>query len=178
MDQYFGEIRMFAGLAAPGGWMICDGRKLPVRENPMLYATIGNTFGGTLNVDFALPDLRDALVVGSGATAAGAFPAGHTGGSNSLHLAPHIVAAHSHALHASTDQGSSAVPGPSVGFAGVPVGDRFYNLPTPADPGTLAPLSGLALSASGQGAPIDNRMPCAAINFIICVSGFAPNVGD
>jgi microcystin-dependent protein len=55
--DHIGEIRHFAGLHAPPGWLPCDGRELPI-EAPYLelYAAIGKTWGGGAET-FALPNL-------------------------------------------------------------------------------------------------------------------------
>lgn len=55
-----GEIRFFAGLHAPAGWVPCDGRALPI-EAPylQLYEVIGTRWGGDV-ATFALPNLWDA----------------------------------------------------------------------------------------------------------------------
>jgi microcystin-dependent protein len=57
---YIGEIRLFGGTFAPPGWVLCDGRELPIDgDYAELYAAIGTTFGGR-NDSFAVPDLRGA----------------------------------------------------------------------------------------------------------------------
>lgn len=58
MDQYLGEIRLFAFKSfVPMYWVKCDGTILNVQQNQALYALIGNTYGGTVNQTFAVPDL-------------------------------------------------------------------------------------------------------------------------
>ena len=65
---YFGEIRRFP-YAPPPGWMTCDGQLLQVSQHPILYALLGNTYGGESNKTFGLPDLRDRVAVDQGGTA-------------------------------------------------------------------------------------------------------------
>ncbi len=62
-----GEIRMFAGTQAPQGWAFCDGQVLPINANQALFTLLGNTYGGSLNFSFALPDLRGRIASGVGA---------------------------------------------------------------------------------------------------------------
>jgi microcystin-dependent protein len=52
-----GNILLFAGNFAPVGWLPCDGRLLPIAQNPQLFAIIGTTYGGDGRIDFALPKL-------------------------------------------------------------------------------------------------------------------------
>src|SRR5262245_62124768 len=62
-----GQIRMFAGDYAPGGWVIPQGQLAPINQNPSLYAKLGTTYGGDGQTTFALPDLRDRVAVEQGA---------------------------------------------------------------------------------------------------------------
>jgi len=64
-----GTVSMFAGSAAPSGWLICDGSTLDSVANPQyaaLYAVILTTYGGTGADDFNLPDCRGVFVRGVG----------------------------------------------------------------------------------------------------------------
>lgn len=62
-----GSILDFAGTAAPTGWLLCYGQALNAvsdTEYADLFAVIGNSFGGTNNTDFVVPDLRGRVVAG------------------------------------------------------------------------------------------------------------------
>ena len=48
------------------GWLECDGRILLVSEYRALYEVLGNTYGGTVDVDFKLPDYRSKKLMGTG----------------------------------------------------------------------------------------------------------------
>jgi microcystin-dependent protein len=65
VEAYAGEIRIFAGNYAPRGWALCEGQLLPVDQNPVLFALLGNTYGGDGHTTFSLPDLRGYAPVGS-----------------------------------------------------------------------------------------------------------------
>jgi microcystin-dependent protein len=58
MEQFIGEIRMFAGNFAPEGWAFCEGQKLKIKEHTALFSIIGATYGGDARTTFALPDFR------------------------------------------------------------------------------------------------------------------------
>jgi microcystin-dependent protein len=64
-SPFAGQIMIFAGSFAPGGWAICDGRLLPIEENKQLFNAIGITYGGDGVSTFALPDLRGRVPLGS-----------------------------------------------------------------------------------------------------------------
>lgn len=62
-----GSILDYAGTAAPTGWLLCYGQALDASANTEyqdLFDVIGNTFGGTNNTNFVVPDLRGRVVAG------------------------------------------------------------------------------------------------------------------
>ena len=62
--DHLGDIGMFGGNFAPGGWMPADGRLLPISENTALFSVLGTNFGGDGQTTFALPDLRGRVPIG------------------------------------------------------------------------------------------------------------------
>ncbi|WP_414568796.1 phage tail protein [Nostoc sp. CCY 9925] len=46
MDNFIGEIRMFAGTFAPKGWAFCNGQILPISQNTALFSLLGTFYGG------------------------------------------------------------------------------------------------------------------------------------
>ncbi len=63
---FLGEISLFAGSFAPAGWEFADGQVLSIASNAPLFTLIGTTYGGNGITNFALPDLRDLIPVGTG----------------------------------------------------------------------------------------------------------------
>ena len=66
MDEFIGTIQMFAGNFAPQGWMFCHGQTVSISQYTALFSIIGTTYGGDGVNNFALPDLRGRVPVGSG----------------------------------------------------------------------------------------------------------------
>lgn len=61
-----GSMTDFAGIAAPEGWLICDGSAVSRTLYPNLFATIGTTFGtGDGSTTFNVPDLRNRFTIGN-----------------------------------------------------------------------------------------------------------------
>jgi hypothetical protein len=58
-----GEVKLFAGLNQPPGWMFCEGQLLQISTNLDLFNVIGTTYGGDGQSTFALPDLSDKVAV-------------------------------------------------------------------------------------------------------------------
>lgn len=60
-----GSTQMFAGLTAPRGWLIADGRAVSRTTYAALFAVIGTTYGaGDGSTTFNLPDMRGVVVRG------------------------------------------------------------------------------------------------------------------
>ena len=58
-----GEIKLFAGMYAPRGWMECNGQHLNCWNYMALYGIMGQQYGGDGLDMFALPNMapvRDA----------------------------------------------------------------------------------------------------------------------
>ncbi|WP_298327488.1 tail fiber protein [Asticcacaulis sp.] len=66
MDAFIGEVRAFPYSFVPQGWLECTGQELAVSQFQILYAVIGNTWGGTANTSFKLPNLQGIAVMGQG----------------------------------------------------------------------------------------------------------------
>lgn len=66
MEQYIGEIRMFAFDYPPDGWARADGTLLSIEHNQTLFNLLGTEFGGDGTTNFALPDLRGRVAIDKG----------------------------------------------------------------------------------------------------------------
>lgn len=102
-QTFLGQVGLFAGSFAPGGWAFADGQLLPISQNQALFSLLGTTYGGDGRTTFALPDLRGHTVVGAdfGFWSLGAFAGADSFSLTQAQLPPHL-----HTL--------AAVPGPSV----------------------------------------------------------------
>lgn len=65
--QYIGEIRQIGFSTVPAGWLLCDGSDVSRATYPLLFATIGTSYGeGDGTSTFGVPDFRGAAPLGSG----------------------------------------------------------------------------------------------------------------
>lgn len=162
-DPYIGEIRMFAGNFAPDGWAMCDGQSLPINENEILYALIGEEFGAT-PTSFNLPDLRGRAPIHQSAS----YPLAQPGGAESFTMSVAQLPSHNHLVLASTAVGDSPDPTGRF-FANTGAGDFEYS--------TLAPnttMNANAIGFTGGSEPVAMWQPSLAINYIIALSGVYP----
>lgn len=176
---------MFAGPTTnlPANWHVCDGSLQSMSTYQALYAVLGTTYGGDGRTTFALPDLRGRVPMGTG-SGPGLTPRtlGAFGGTETVALSAAQMPAHSHAFNATSAAASTLTPRGNM-FGNISnVTANLQIAPSPGqvniyqDPLTssLVTLNGNAISTEGAGAPHDNMMPSAVIQFIICMNGIFP----
>lgn len=88
-----GMVMAFADYPNPDGFLICDGSEYDIVDYPELYAVIGTQYGGGGDT-FAVPDLRDRSVFGSGVT----FDHATSGGEIDHTLDVSEIPSHSHTI--------------------------------------------------------------------------------
>lgn len=197
-NPYIGEICIFAASYCPVGYAVADNSEITFSTNSELGKLLGNIYGGS-NIAFALPDLRNVMMVGSPSwTAIG----GAVGGRSTTLVAANLPS-HSHILataKVTVSATSVTVPFNAIPAAGatptVPPGSTVY--PTNARGGagpsalrgvftTTAPTSfipsqmpvstsgGVAISGatgpSGGGAPLPIQSPALALTVCIATQG-------
>lgn len=92
-----GTVKMYAGAAAPAGYLPCQGQAVSRTTYAALFAVIGTGFGaGDGSTTFNLPDLRDRVPMGASASRA----LGSTGGSLSATTAS--AGTHTHGASSSS----------------------------------------------------------------------------
>jgi microcystin-dependent protein len=94
-----GEISMFGGNYAPGGWAFADGQLLPINQYQALFSIMGTMYGGDGETTFGLPDLRGRIAVGRGdGPGLTNRPIGQKSGAENVTLATSQIPVHSHLL--------------------------------------------------------------------------------
>ena len=164
MDQFLGEIRMFAGDYAPDGWLLCTGELLPIADYEALFSLLGTTYGGDGQTSFAVPDLRGRVPIHPGHQ----YRPGQTGGQETVSLTINQIPAHQHAMGMSIDPASSNDP---AGRLMAPEADQKLYATTSAT-GEFSPN---AVEAVGGAQDHDNMMPYQVLNFIIAYTGVYPS---
>jgi len=179
MDQYIGEIRLFAGDYAPEDWAICDGRLLNINQYNVLYSLIGTTYGGNGTTTFAVPDLRGRAPVGIGqGVGLTARNLGSAFGTEAVTLTSAQMPTHTHPMTVST--GAATNIGPSnalLGNAGCTVSGTSYAVQYFDDGNpntTTVTLNSQSVSNFGGNMPHNNRQPYVALTYIIALQGTYP----
>ena len=182
-----GTILCFAGLAAPPGFLLCDGSSYAKTSYPQLAGGIGNVYGGA-GPTFNVPDSRGRILAGAddmGGSAAGrltGYTLATTGGEQTHTLITTELASHTHTdsghTHTASDAGHTHGPGSGSAFlvnggsGSIGTGGATFAYGVPAITATgnalITVASGTAnIQNAGGGGAHNNIQPTIAINHII-----------
>lgn len=176
MENYLGEIRIFAGTFAPEGWYDCSGQSLAISQYDALFTLLGTTYGGDGQTTFNLPDLRSRVATGLGqGPGLSSYVQGQTVGTEGVTLTTQQMPAHNHALQGNVKAitGGNAVVSPSLAFFGSKGGDIYAASATTASLATDA-LS-LTVAQAGGNQSHSNLQPTLTIRYIIAWQGIYPS---
>ncbi|RFP56015.1 MAG: phage tail protein [Limnothrix sp. CACIAM 69d] len=176
LEPFIGQLELYPYNFAPEGWLPCDGRSLPIRENEALFSLLGITYGGDGYTVFNLPDLRGRVPIGQGSAPGQGrtYDIGRTGGQAQVTLTVANLPGHTHTL-ATAD--SSTTNSPSGNFLGpLTTADG-----TPANAYDSTPEASLApgvIANTGGGQPHENMPPYLALQWCIATIGEYPTRND
>ena len=178
MDNYLGEIRLFAFAKAPNGWVACNGQLLQVTTNQALFALLGNRYGGDGKTTFGVPDLRGRVPLQLNSQ----FAQGTAAGTETVALTTAQLPAHNHSVSAYNTAGNTGalasgypaqVASPSITPAPPPAPNMYgpVNTPVVVDPASV----GSSGASSTTPAAHENRQPTIAMNYCIATLGLFPS---
>src|SRR5689334_3213432 len=170
-SPFLGQISLFGFNFAPRGWAFCQGQILAISQNQALFALLGTTYGGNGQTTFALPNLQGRLAVGWGQGAGlSNYDLGQTGGEDAHTLNISELAAHNHAITASSNPGSIAKPaGQELAAAPAAAGNLYGSTPG----GSSMPAA--MIQSDGGSQPHNNLMPTLTLNYCIALVGIFPS---
>ena len=158
-----GVVQMWAGEAAPAGWLLCQGQAVSRTTYAALYTVCGTAYGaGDGSSTFNLPDLRARMPIGL--SGSGAFNAlGNAGGEENHTLTTEEMPSHGHAVTA-----GSGMPKLGAWLTNMAAGAGWKSISsTSGSDGTLGVVSA---SNTGGGGAHNNMPPYMVVNFIIRAS--------
>jgi len=142
-----GMIEMFAGNAAPTGWLLCDGAAVSRTLYPALFAAIGTAFGvGDGSTTFNVPDLRGRVPIGAG-----------TGSGLTARTLAQQVGAETHPLTV------PELPTHTHSALGLVIGT------VASGAGSNAAAAGGTTGTAGSGVAHNNMQPSLVLNYLIKV---------
>lgn len=183
-----GTIVDFAGTSAPTGWILCYGQALNASSNPQyqdLYDVIGNTYGGSSNTNFVVPDLRGRVISGKddmGGSSANRLTApstansingdtlGATGGHETHTILTAELAQHGHSINdpqhthgLGNTYGTGMNGGGAANRAALAGGSAVYF----GSVSTFGASTGITINGNGSDTPHNNVQPTIILNKII-----------
>lgn len=168
MDQFIGEIRIFAGTFPPKGWALCNGQILAISQNTPLFAVIGTTYGGNGTSTFQLPNLQGRAPMHSGqGNGLTERVRGEAGGAETVALSSSQIPGHSHTVQVSSAVGTETSPTGNF-LAASAVRSVGYDYAA----NTL--MHGSSLGAAQAATAHNNMQPYLTLNFIIALQGEFP----
>ncbi|MES2298028.1 MAG: tail fiber protein [Pseudomonadota bacterium] len=169
-QAYVGEVRCFAFNFLPVGWAALDGTLLPIAQNDVLFALLGNQFGGDGKTTFALPDMRGRSPIDAGqGPGLSLLTLGQKLGHETTTLTVANLAPHTHTFAplASNNNANSSAPAARV--------SAHTKSSSYADPANLSTMTATTSSASGGGAPVNTQSPALALTCGIATQGIFPS---
>jgi microcystin-dependent protein len=160
-----GEIRLFAGSTAPGGWLLCDGQAVSRSTYASLYAVTGDTYGaGDGSTTFNLPNFKGRSAIGSGQGAGLTDRAlGSSGGEEAHQLSVSEIPAHNHLVNCNGADANS--PDPGGNFLAASTSNSGA---VDAYRGTASTTMATNMIANtGGGGSHNTMMPYLTVNYII-----------
>jgi microcystin-dependent protein len=170
-DPFVGEIKMVGFDIAPHGWAFADGQTLSTNQNTMLFAILGNTYGGDGIRTFALPELRGRTPIHRGRWRDRNFTLGEKSGTESVTLTAAEIPAHTHEVRAVSTPGDERSPQGAL-FGAEVEPDLPYSWPG-AD--SITSLRSGTVADSDGGQQHENMQPYLTVNFLIALAGIFPN---
>lgn len=185
-DPFVGEIRIFANIFVPDGWLLCAGQTLSIAQYQTLFMVIGNTYGGDGINNFKLPNFTGRTGIGAGQASNGrgttTYPLGATPGEASLAMGISMLPSHTHTLEKLNPTGGNsqktAAPTASSNLDTLTDANNnaphYANLNPPTNLVQLAESVIGSIGATSAVTPHENSQPNLALFHGIAYEGVYP----
>lgn len=171
VQQYIGEVRLFAFNWCPTGWSPAAGALLPIAQNSALFSLLGTSFGGNGTQTFGLPNLSGRAPYGQFANGVGQ-PFGAVYGQSQVTLLVSNLPAHTHQLYGSS--AAAGQPSPAGGLLPTfPNANQKFYTSTGATADRMMAVN--AIGVTGSNAPITTQSPALSMNWCIATTGIFPS---
>ncbi len=176
VDPLLGELRWLAyepSEAIPGT-VPCDGRLLSISQNSALFSLYGTTYGGDGRTTFAVPDLEDRFILGSGnGPGLSNRQLGSRAGTETVTLTQAQMPSHTHSLNANNDMSGADSIDPQNNVLGKGISPNYHDIYGP--PNSLTQMHASAVSSVGGGEAHNNMPPNLALHCLVMTQGLFPS---
>ncbi len=178
-NPIIGEIRIFSGNYAPSGWAFCNGQTMSISQNTALFSLLGTTYGGNGINTFALPDMRQRVVMHPGqGPGLSLHDLGETSGSETVTLVAGNLPPHNHTAQIKVSSGVADLSTPTTGVSLASPVEIHNSTSYPVLRYTTATpnitLTSNVTTTTGNSLPIDVTQPYLVCNYIIALQGIYP----
>lgn len=173
--NHTGEIKAYAGLTIPDGWLECDGSEVAIADYPLLYSAIGNLWGTPSDANhFVLPNFKGKVPVGYDSSQTEFDTIGESGGAKTHTLTEAQIPAHTHGARLTNGSirlfkgNQTTTASGSISFSS-PTNRQYEQSGTSTNSWQTATfaLNHTHASVGGSGAH-NNLQPYAVVKYIIC----------
>lgn len=164
MEPFIGQISTFAFDFAPRQWAFCNGTRMAISQNQVLFSLLGTTFGGDGVTTFNLPNLQSRVPLHPG----NGIVQGQAAGEEAHTLILAEMPMHNHSFSASISN-ANLQNSPNGNVPASPAVAPY------AAPANLALMNAAALGNTGGGQPHPNLQPFLVLNFCIALQGVFPS---
>ena len=156
-----GEIKYWAALTIPSGWLLCDGSEVSRSTYATLFSVIGTTYGvGDGMSTFNLPDASGRTLIGDGNGTGTSRTIGDKGGEETHTMTVQELTTHNHFVNlggpATTSSGTNNFLGNITGVNIIFDGEAGGNM-----------MASDSVMNSGGGNPYNIMQPYLALQIII-----------
>jgi microcystin-dependent protein len=169
VEQYIGEVRLFAFNWCPTGWAQTTGSLLAIAQNSALFSLLGTSFGGNGSSTFGLPNLSGRASYGQLANGQGQ-PLGAVYGQTQVTLLISNLPSHTHQLYATSSAETVASPSGAL-LPTYPSGKFYAASGSPAN----IPMATTAIGMTGGNQPVSTQSPALSMNWCIATTGIYPS---
>lgn len=179
MNSFTGEIRAFCYDFVPKGWILCDGRPLPINvsRHKALYSVIGTLYGGD-STCFRVPDLKGRVPVGAGAgPALTPRVVGDDVGTAVIVLDGTQLPTHSHSIKVIDAESNATDPDGAYWSVGYHAGGKGAATKSYGPAGSVALMAEELIQPTERPYKVqghENRQPYLASCYCICLEGIDP----
>lgn len=173
-QPYIGQVGLFAFNFAPRDWAFCNGALIAISQNQALFSIIGTTYGGNGIQNFALPNIQDRTVMGTGQSPGTSnYALGEESGVDEVTLSLGEMPQHNHAVSGIGGSVFALAPAMNYWIGGRESGGATDFL-FAAAPGTGQAFAPQTISQTGSSFPHMNEQPYLGMNYCIALYGVFP----
>lgn len=175
ISDYIGEVSQAGYTFCPNGTLEAAGQLMAINTNQALFALLGTTYGGDGITNFALPDLRGRMAIGTGqGPGLSSISLGQSAGTETNTLLTVNLPTHSHTADLRGENSVLANEGNPLNATLALASAKIYSKTSAPNPAVTLANGSVVLGNSGSGTAFGNREPYLGMLNCIVTEGIFP----